>query len=214
MSANIPIPKPSTLHSLPNFLNYLFIVFKNAIQFNSTAICKVCKKGSLEPKRFPTVFCFPPRLRQCNKHNDTAVHVFQKTGGQKRTHFLLNTSASTLYFFAFNISTSFLLQHIIVCNNRAIHTLYIFSILRIVWKFFHMRRALLSPIMMLPLNLCFLAQLLNCGGAPPYFVDMSVDEPTVVRAPPPDRFPGVGSSKYLPQVSISKRGSCQIYFPG
>ena len=137
---------------------------------------------------------------------------FSKRPAAKKTHFPLNTSASTLYFFAFNISTSF--QHIIVCNNRAIHTLYIFSILRIVWKFFHMRRALLSPIMMLPLNLCFLAQLLNCGGAPPYFVDMSVDEPTVVRAPPPDRFPGVGSSKYLPQVSISKRGSCQIYFPG
>ena len=100
----------------------------------------------------------------------TLQFMFSKRpAAKKRTHFLSNTSASTLYFFAFNISTSFLLQHIIVCNNRAIHTLYIFSILRIVWKFFHMRRALLSPIMMLPLNLCFHAQLLNCGGAPPIF---------------------------------------------
>ena len=44
--------------------------------------------------------------------------------------------------------------------------------------------------------LCPLAQLLNCvRGLPLYFVDTAVEEPTVVRAAPSDRFPSSGEFK-------------------
>ena len=64
-------------------------------------------------------------------------------------------------------------------------------------------------------NLCFLAQLLNCGGGLPHILSICrlMNQRSCV-------FPlliditGVGSSKYFPQVSISNGGSCQKYFPG
>ena len=63
----------------------------------------------------------------------------------------------------------------------------------------------------------FLAQLLNCGGGvAPYFVDTTVDEPTVVRVPPlrsisPEEW---GVENIFHRFLFPGSGSCQKYFPG